>query len=98
MLPPKETMTPGRRPMAASTAQKGLSVARRDFLKTSAAGLSFAFTLVADPLALIGDTAAADGPLPANIWVTIATDGTVSIVSPAAEMGQGTFTTLPAVL
>src|SRR5262249_50321766 len=31
-------------------------------------------------------------------WVTIATDGTIAIVSPAAELGQGTFTTLPAVL
>jgi isoquinoline 1-oxidoreductase subunit beta len=73
-------------------------VNRRDFLKTSAAGLSFAFTLAADPRALMSEAAAADGPLAANIWVTIATDGTISIVSPAAELGQGTFTTLPAVL
>jgi isoquinoline 1-oxidoreductase subunit beta len=84
--------------MAAVTAQEGMSVNRRDFLKTSAAGLTFGFTLAADPGALIGEAAAADGPLTANIWVTIATDGTISIVSPAAELGQGTFTTLPAVL
>src|SRR5262245_61222157 len=71
---------------------------RRDFLKESAAGLTLALTLSVDPRALMDDAAAADGPLSANIWVTITTDGTISIVSPAAEMGQGTFTALPAVL
>src|SRR5262249_14120048 len=84
--------------MAAFTVRKGLSVSRRDVLKQTAAGLTFALTLRADPRMLVGEAAAAEGPLSANIWVTIATDGTISIVSPAAELGQGTFTTLPAVL
>src|SRR6516164_4526372 len=69
---------------------------RRDFL-TAAAGLTLALTVAPDPLALVED-ALADAPLAPNLWVTIATDGTITIVSPAAEMGQGTFTTLPAVL
>src|SRR5262245_54552734 len=73
-------------------------VNRRDFLKTSAAGLSFAFTLAADPRALIGEAAAADAPLSASAWITIATDGSITIVSPAAEMGQGSFTTLPLII
>src|SRR5579864_8856031 len=69
---------------------------RRDFL-AAAAGLTLALTVSPDRLALVDD-AFADAPMSPNVWVTIATDGTITIVSPAAEMGQGTFTTLPAVL
>src|SRR5215475_2471200 len=76
-------------------------LSRRDFFG-AAAGLSLALTLTPDPLALIADglsgTALAEGALSPNVWLTIATDGTITIVSPAAEMGQGTFTTLPAVI
>ena len=73
-------------------------VNRREFLKTSAAGLSFAFTLAADPCGLISEAVAADEPLSASAWITIATDGSITIVSPAAEMGQGSFTTLPLII
>src|SRR6516162_7761303 len=67
-----------------------IDISRRDFI--SAAG---AFTLA---LAIKPDGALADAPLAPNVWVSIARDGSITIVSPAAEMGQGTFTTLPAVL
>jgi isoquinoline 1-oxidoreductase beta subunit len=71
-------------------------VNRRDFLKTSA-GLTFALTIAPDPLAFIGK-AEADAPFTANAWLTIGTDGTISIVSPAAELGQGSQTSLPLIL
>jgi isoquinoline 1-oxidoreductase beta subunit len=73
---------------------------RRDFL--GGAGLTLALTVMPDPAAILYDdddgAAAAGAPLSPNVWITIATDGTITIVSPAAEMGQGTFTTLPAVI
>src|SRR6201997_2004535 len=76
-------------------------LSRRDFL-SAAAGLTLALTVTPDPLAILGEdpsgTAKAEAALSPNVWLTIATDGTVTIVSPAAEMGQGTFTTLPAVI
>jgi len=70
---------------------------RRGFLKTSAAGLTLALTVNVDPTSIIGE-AAADTPLSLTAWVTIATDGAITIVSPPAELGQGTFTALAAVL
>src|SRR6201987_436192 len=74
---------------------------RRDFL-SAAAGRTLALTVTTDPLAILGEdpsgTAKAEAALSPNVWLTISTDGTITIVSPAAEMGQGTFTTLPAVI
>jgi isoquinoline 1-oxidoreductase beta subunit len=76
-------------------------LSRRDFL-SAAAGLTLALTVTPDPLAILGEdpsgTAKAEAALSPNVWLTISTDGTITIVSPAAEMGQGTFTTLPAVI
>src|ERR1700722_7701744 len=70
---------------------------RRDFI-VATAGFSLALTVFPDRLAFKDQALADSAPLALNVWLTIATDGTISIVSPAAEMGQGTFTTLPAIL
>lgn len=68
---------------------------RRAFLGTAAAGLTLALT--ADPLNLTPE-ARADAPFAPNVWLTISPDGAITVVSPASEFGQGTSTTLPAVL
>jgi isoquinoline 1-oxidoreductase beta subunit len=72
------------------------SLNRRDFLGT-AAGLTLALTILPERFAGI-DEAGAEVSLSPNAWLTIMPDGTISIVSPAAEMGQGTFTTLPVII
>ena len=71
-------------------------ISRRDFLG-STAGLTLALTIA--PECVLGlEEARADAALSPNAWLTITPDGTVTIVSPAAEMGQGTFTTVPAII
>ncbi len=74
---------------------------RRDFLG-AAAGLTFALTIAPDALSLI-DEAFADAPdssapYAPNVWLKMAPDGTITMVSPAAEMGQGSFTSLPVII
>ena len=78
--------------------QHGKIVNRRNFLKTTA-GLSLALTIAPDALSLIDD-AFADAPTAytPNVWLTIAPDGTITMVAPAAEMGQGSFTSLPVII
>src|SRR5262245_37631249 len=71
-----------------------LSLTRRD-LMAATAGLSFAFGL--GGLERVA-RAAADERLWPNWWLNIAGDGAITIMSPAAEMGQGSFTALPAII
>lgn len=64
-------------------------LSRRSFL-VRVGGLAAAVAFGGQPRA-----APSGGSYRPNVWVTIAADGTVTIVSPASEMGQGVMTTLP---
>jgi isoquinoline 1-oxidoreductase beta subunit len=74
-------------------AVRNMDVSRRSFM-VGAAGLTFAVASGLRP----GEAAARSGEVTMNAWVTISTDGTVAIMSPAAEMGQGSLTSLPLIL
>jgi isoquinoline 1-oxidoreductase beta subunit len=66
---------------------------RRFFAET--AGLIFALTLAPVPRLI----AKADGTgFVPDAWITIAPDNAITIMSPAAEMGNGSFTTLAVII
>jgi isoquinoline 1-oxidoreductase subunit beta len=71
------------------------SVTRRSFVE-GAAGLIFAFML--GSVGRVPDALGATQAARINAWVTIGTDDTVTIICPAAEMGQGVMTSLPLIL
>src|SRR5580692_10342447 len=69
-------------------------ITRRD-LMVGAAGFTFG---VASGLPFGAADAAPGREVALSPWVTISTDNTVAIMSPAAEMGQGSLTSLPLIL
>src|SRR5262249_15074862 len=74
-------------------AVRNADISRRSFM-VGAAGLTFAVASGLRP----AEAAARTGDVTLSPWVTISTDDTVSIMSPAAEMGQGSLTSLPLIL
>jgi isoquinoline 1-oxidoreductase subunit beta len=71
---------------------------RRRFM-IGAAGFSFGIAVGAPGLLGVpGAQAQGAKSIVLNPWVTLHTDGTVVIQSPAAEMGQGSLTALPVIL
>ena len=72
------------------------SVSRRQVM-IGAAGLTFAVALNGRDLFAATQAEQVSGQA-LSPWVAIDTDGTISIMSPATEMGQGTLTSLPRVI
>ncbi len=81
---------------SSSDVQTDPRITRRGFLQATA-GLTFAFVAGPPPDGSAASSVAAETLAP-NIWVNIAPDGIITIVNPAAEMGQGTMTALPIIL
>lgn len=75
---------------------KTFVLSRRRFM-VGAAGLSFGFVIKGAPAfgAVPAEESAGKAMSP---WVSIATDGSISIMAPATEMGQGSGTSLPLIL
>lgn len=79
-----------------------LPVNRREFLRQTG-GLTFCFTFAGffgNSDARAAGTASGTKPLSTklNAYVSISPDGTVTIINPAAEMGQGVMTALPVIV
>ncbi len=72
------------------------SIDRRGFLK-GAGGLSFAVVLGANGIILTGP-AEAKAMQEISAWVRISPDNLITIITPAAEMGQGSMTGVPVIL
>lgn len=76
---------------------KNLDVSRRGFM-AGTAGLTFAFSVGGFMTAKSTDVHAASNRADINGWITIGTDNSISVAAPAAEMGQGVFTSIPMVV
>jgi len=72
-------------------------LSRRTFL-AGAGGLTFSIALGAGLMQPASLARAADPSVKMGAWVTIGTDGIITVMAPTAEMGQGTLTALPLIL
>jgi isoquinoline 1-oxidoreductase beta subunit len=72
------------------------NVGRRGFLK-GVGGVTFAVVLGANGVSLIGP-ASAKTTHEISAWVRISPDNLITIITPAAEMGQGSMTGVPVIL
>ncbi|MES2260256.1 MAG: molybdopterin cofactor-binding domain-containing protein [Pseudomonadota bacterium] len=81
-------------PLSLHHAVTSVRISRRRFL-LSRGEIVIGVALGIPALAAADGADAATSPLKPNHWVGIGTDGIVTIVSPAAEIGQGSMTAVP---
>ena len=74
------------------------NVSRRTFLQASIVSGAFVLTAHFVPEPLWAEDEAAPKPLEPSLWMSIAPDGTVTIVAHRSEMGCGSRTALPMML
>ena len=72
-------------------------ISRRGFLKGTGA-LTFSFTFAGLTGGRPGEALAQEGAATFNAWVSIAANGTVTVMMPTSEMGQGVLTSMPLIL
>ena len=83
--------------MSKQTSIDPSDINRRQFLAVGS-GLSFSLAMGSAMLPMGTSAQTNDARMAINVWVNIATDNTITILAPTAEMGQGTLTTLPLIL
>lgn len=82
--------------MPAENAERAM-ISRRSFLG-GAAGLTFAIGIGPDGMALLTSANAKTAASAIGAWVRIAPNDQITIITPAAEMGQGSMTGVPIAL
>src|SRR5436305_14795163 len=83
-----------RRDMNKPIRNSEVAMSRRQVM-IGAAGLSFAFALSGAEAAILATDTSGTALSP---WISIGTDGTITIMSAASEMGQGSMTSLPLII
>ena len=73
------------------------SLSRRRFMG-GAAGLTFAIGIAPGSAGILAAAPAREKALEVGAWVRISPDDTITIITPAAEMGQGSMTGVPVAL
>ena len=80
-----------------SSDAKTFQMSRRAFLG-GAAGLTFAASIAPNGAWLVSDANAKNAEFEIGAWVRITPDNRLTIITPAAEMGQGSMTGVPVAL